>query len=479
MITIFKGLGKKETFLNTRSPYSGSSRDYDAQDKEYVGSLTYSQMSSMYEVNPIVRACIDAIKDKAASVEPIVKAIVPKGRIKPTDGQLKRIEKIQKLIQKPNSQKESFESLMLKVFWDILVYDAGSMEWLRDLRNKEIVEMFAVDGSTIRLNVGEGGMFITPDIAYRQVDTTEKTVAEFKMEDLCYLVRHPRSRSVYGISSLETLVQTVTAELYASNFNIQRFINDASPKLAVLVSGAGMQQGGEVIRRFQQYWRRELQGQPHKPIFLSTDTGTIDIQRTGLTNEEMQYQQYSQWLLQKIAAIYKVPPFVLGIVDGTTGKLNSKQQDLLFKKSAIFPLLKAFSHMFNREVIWDDVGYNYDDIYMHWEGIDIEDIEALSKIHETYLRTGVYTINMVLNELGFDGVPWGDVPYLQKQYVPIGFNDNTNPPKETTKLFESLGIESGELNQAITTLLNKREQQLNKFFMIPSDIGLKNVAEEV
>ena len=117
---------------------------------------------------------------------------------------------------------------------------------------------------------------------------------------------------------------------------------------------------------------------------------------------------------------------------------------------------------------------------MDWNSIDIADEKDLSEIHKSYLQTGVYTINNVLDELGRPRVPWGDKPYVQKQYVPIDmlglFKDSNFVPGEPAKKMIT-GLERVEpsvLNEAITNLLKERETYLNKFFMIPRDVGIKN-----
>jgi len=90
-----------------------------------------------------------------------------------------------------------------------------------------------------------------------------------------------------------------------------------------------------------------------------------------------------------------------------------------FKKDAIKPLLKSFSNQFNTLVIWSNSNFGYNDIYMSWEGIDNIDKQLEAKIHQIYLRYGVFTINMVLQQLGMEPVEWGDVPYLLNQMIPL------------------------------------------------------------
>lgn len=490
-ITFFKTIhSSKQALLDpgikkTDAPISSSSKSDSLFTRTLSQKLTYAQMELMYDLNIWVKSAIDKKIQTAASVDPVVRYILEDEKTAPTAKQRKRADEIRQLIRKPNTMKISFSNIVKAVLRDSNIYDAGAIEWIRvkNQEKKKIVEMFPVAGETVRLNLNKYGVFKDFNKAYSQVDLDGEEVANFASNELCYMIQHPQSGTPYGKSDLETLAMTVAAELHASDFNFQRFLNEATPKFAVLINGAGIEQGGPIIRRFQRYWENEIKGNPHKPIFLSTDTGEIKLQKTGLTNQEMEYQAYSMWLMSKIATVLNVPPFVMGVIDSSTGKLNSKEQHNVFKRTAVYPQLNTFSWHFNTEVIWADDSYNYDDIYLDWNAIDISDKKELSAIHKDYLQTGVLTINNVLDELGKSRVPWGDKPFVQKQYVPIDLLGNESspnndlPPTSKSKGITGLEhVEPSRIKEALTSLLKKREKVLNKFYLIPENVGAKNNA---
>lgn len=393
-------------------------------DKLSVAGLTFEQMQSMYEVNVWVRACIDATVDRASQIPPLIKPvrfeIDAKGKF-PDD--LKRsIDRAAELLTRPNQVQESFTDIMKQNIRDILKFDAAAFELAKNTQHPAGVEIYVLPGHTVKINKNKKGLFESEQKAYIQVDSESfKEVASWPIGKLCYIMQNPQSDKIYGLSPLETLVMTVTAELFSEKFNLDFFTNQATPRFAVLAEGLGIGQSDEAITRFRKWWMQELRGKYHMPIILTVEgEGKMKFEKVGLTNEEMQFQQYSKWLLQKMMAIYKMQPLILGLIDENMGKLNSEEQTRLFKANALKPLLGTYSEKLNYSVVFGADGLNTNDIYIDFD-LDLKDKEAQAKVHMMYLTTGVLTINEIrIKGLGLPPVPWGNVPYLQNNLVAFG-----------------------------------------------------------
>ena len=404
-------------------------------EKLTVKGLTFEQMQSMYEIHVWVRACIDVVAERATEITPLIKPIQfkvdDKGEL--PDDVKKDMDELGNLVNRPNQNQETFVDFQKKLFNDILKFDAGAFELVRSTFNGSGLELFAVAGKTIKLNKDRKGLFKNNAKAYIQLDPdTMEHVADWPKDKLCYMMRYPQSDKIYGLSPLETLVSTVTADLYAESFNMDFFTNQATPRFAVLFEGLGQQQSGPTMARMKEWWDEELKGKYHRPILLTTEgEGKIKFEKVGLTNEEMQFHQYSKWLLQKVMAIYKVQPIVLGLIDENMGKLNSEEQVRIFKSNAVKPLLQLFADKFNYSVIWPSAGLNKRTVYLDYD-LDLVDKKEQAEWHETYLRSGVLTINEIrVKGLGLPPVPYGNVPFLQNNLTPFGQNaDGTSavPP---------------------------------------------------
>ena len=255
------------------------------------------------------------------------------------------------------------------------------------------------------------------------------------------------------------------------------------------------------MERFRQWWNKELKGQPHKPIILGTEQGKINFQQIGLSNEEMQFQQYSLWLLMKIMVVYKMQPQILGLVSQANVRAaDGVEQVNQFKIEAVKPQLTTFANKFNQQIIFSPDYFGSKDVYLDFD-LDIVDKKSQAEWHEKYLRSGVITINEIRTVLGMVSVPWGDVPYLQNNLVPFGrsskngssavpdgesFNDNNNPNVPNVAVATKseieqyigrsakfpIGWENMELNEKmniLTEIMKIRETELSKMYSYGDD----------
>ena len=393
-------------------------------EKLTVKGLTFQQMQGMYEIHVWVRACIDVIGERAADITPLVKPIQfevdSKGQFK---DELKRdMDALASVINRPNQNQETFTDFQKKIYNDLHKFDAAAFEIVRSTFNEGGVELYSVAGKTIKLNKDRKGLFKDRSKAYIQLDPdTMEHVADWPQDKLCYMMKYPQSDKIYGLSPLETLVSTVTADLFAESFNMDFFTNQATPRFAVLFEGLGQGQTNPTLKRMREWWDQELKGKYHRPILLTTEgEGKIKFQKVGLTNEEMQFHQYSKWLLQKVMAIYKVQPIVLGLIDENMGKLNSEEQVRIFKANAIKPLLTLFADKINYSVVWAPAGLNKRSVFLDYD-LDLVDKAEQAEWHDKYLQDGVLTINEIrVKGLGLPPVPWGNIPYLQNNLTPFG-----------------------------------------------------------
>lgn len=472
-------------------------------EKVFVSNLTFEQMENVYLADVWVRACVDRIVDRVCDVQPVfrpIKSYIDDGvgdkKYQLKDETLKNIDKLNEFIIEPNNNYESFTDIRKKAVRDLLRYDAAGIEIVTgistDKEKPAIIEIYNVSGNLIKPNPDKRGIFSEKD-AYKQVDDSNgSVVATWGIDKFMYFMLNPKAGSVYGISPIESLSRTVEADLDASDYNLKFFNNNATPRFAVLMKNMGLGQGSTAMKRFRSWWNEEMEGNPHKPIILGTEQGDIDFKSISVTNEEMQFSQYSLWLLMKILVVYKMQPSILGIGIKESNPGDIKDQLDQFKKDAIKPVITVLADKFNRHIVRSGKLFNIKDVYMDFD-LEIGDKEILSKYHEIYLRTGVITINQIRNVLGMIPVYWGDVPYMQNNVAPFGrsdkkdeqavpgeFDNQSDAPniitdsKSHLKNFieqgngDPVGWEDLEVNERIETLmklLRLKEKELNKIYV--------------
>lgn len=399
--------------------------------------ITFSQMLRLYKLNEWVRAVVDRTVNKIVSYNPIISIIGDK-----KTQQAKNHQAIaEALFQNPNKTKDSWFQVRKKALRDILVYDAGGLVKIQSkrggeddilARGKEIskanLELMSIAGDTIYLDVDSSGLFKDIDKSYYQmIDPSKDKKKWYAANELIYMLDNPIAGYVYGLSPLETLVLAVTAELYASTFNRDFFKNDATPRLGILFDDMGTDPTAK-LKRFQQYWNNELKGKPHKPIFMGTSEGKVRIEKVGMSNTDMQFMEYSHWLLSKILAVYKCQPFVLGDILPTTGKLNSEQQSEQWYEDAIRPMLELETYYYNTEIIWAKSGLGFDDIIYHYPKASFNKKED-EEIDRGQIKDGRLFINEWRQERGLEPVDWGNAPWFSANVQQPG----TLPPDKQDK----------------------------------------------
>jgi HK97 family phage portal protein len=425
-----------------------------------LNGLTISEMWRCYTENPWVRACVDKI------VKEVVKykiKIRPKDQSDTSEETQKQIEAVQNLLDNPNDRIESFDNLRRKYLKDILIYDAGALEivngttetkkqlysklnscykelqriilnkksednvnkeqQLNDLENnlkeeikiikakiKEVdnkasstpQELYDICGPDIKVNVDKHGNFTDESSAYYLVDNMGKPSAEFSINELIYFSANPTAGSVYGISPLETLYNIVQADNQAAKLNRRRLDSDGI--ISGVLSFPGM--SANKLKANQTFWK--MQAKQKGATLVVTSSKDVNFVRVSESHQEMQFMEYQKWTLTQIMAVYGMQPIVLGVIDNTTGKLNSKEQRSQFKSDAILPLLSLEVHHLNDVLIRQAFGYKNIELYHEEPEQEFTKIEN-SEIAERMGKLGVITINEAREMIGLEQIDEGDI----------------------------------------------------------------------
>ena len=364
-----------------------SSSEYIDRDIR-IKNADASDIWELYWTSSWARACVDKIIKEAVKYRIVVRA---KDSAKGENGKVstetkKHIEEVTALLENPNDKVESFDDIRKKYLRDLLVYDAGAVEIVYD--NKDVPqEIYDLKGVDVRLNLDKHGNFKSEDSAYKLIDPSDSTknLATFKQWEVIYMIANPVAGSAYGLSPIETLWDDISNDIEAAKFN-QRILKH-SGMLSGVLSIIGMSE--KAMKKNKVYWDEELRKKGQKMVI--TNAKDVKFTRINEKPSDMQFFEYQKWLLNKIMAVYGMQPIVLGVIDSTTGKLNSSEQREQFKQDAILPLLKLEAHRFTNVLIAN--GFEYDDIELaHEEPENVNEEFDLEKM-KAGCEYGVVTIN--------------------------------------------------------------------------------------
>jgi HK97 family phage portal protein len=460
----------------------GYGDDYVNRILQYTGLTTY-EMWRCYVENPWVRSCIDKIIKEVVKYKVSVKPKDPENISKETE---QHVEEVKELLANPNIKIESFDNLRRKYLKDILVYDAGALEIVKEnagnienlknniqtkseeikkliIKDKSIldaklsntnkvkieelrrelnelkkaikkekektstskpVELYDIAGINIKLNVDKHGSFKDDNAAYYFIDANSKKIAEFAKDELIYFIANPTAGSIYGLSPIETLYNIIQADNQAAKLNRRRLDSDGI--ISGVLSFPGM--GKAKLKANQNFWKQRAKKKGASLVVTSSPD--VQFIRVAESHQEMQFMEYQKWTLTQIMAVYGLQPIVLGVIDPTTGKLNSKEQRAQFKSDAILPLLSLEAHHLTDVLV--NQAFGYDDIEIYHE----EPAQELTKIENTDVadrmgKLGVITINEAREMIGLDSLDeGGDVLILNASLKNIVEDVNKSQRKD-------------------------------------------------
>ena len=149
------GLTIIPTYQESKDKY-GQEKDYS-----YESRLRSPVLRKMYEKNVIVRVAIDTIINEECAAKWDIKVADSDEKIDDNSlkDQEKRIKKIKNFFKHPNENRESFRIFLEKVMWDLLLYDAGCIEKVKNSKG-ELKELYSVAGDTIRVKIDKHGKLL-------------------------------------------------------------------------------------------------------------------------------------------------------------------------------------------------------------------------------------------------------------------------------------------------------------------------------
>jgi phage portal protein BeeE len=287
---------------------------------------------------------------------------------------------------------------------DILVLDAGTIEKERTLGGA-IAALHAVDGAKVKVSALWDG---NPDETRYWWCPTPLYEVAFKNEDLVYIMANPRTYSVMGLSPLETLKQTVDAEILGSQYNTRQVTNAAPDGMLDLGEGARP----EKVEEFKSYWLAEVAGRGAM-AFIGGTKGAKFVPFRG-SNRDMQYREWLDYLVRKICAVYLISPQDLGLTFDINRSTSETQMEMT-EDQGLRPLLALVQDYFTREIVWDDsLGGPDNNLAFRFTRLNIK--ESMSKAN--------------INKLALAGMPYKTVNEARQDEgrAPIGeVNDDSNP----------------------------------------------------
>jgi phage portal protein BeeE len=247
------------------------------------------------------------------------------------------------LFRAPNPATESFRGFIEPIIEDLLVLDAGVVEKEFNL-NGMVGRLWGVDGATIKVSTiwdgeddAEPRYFWYPDHQLR---------ASLTNRELVYMMDNPATYRVVGLAPLETLKLAIDSELGSSAYNDRQMRAPTPDGMLDLGENARPDQ----VEKFKNFWRSEVAGMGALAIVGGTKNAKFLQFRQN--NRDAQFMEWQEYLVRKIAAVFKLSPQDL-MLERDVNRSTSEVQQENTEDRGLRPMLGLVSDYFTREVVWD------------------------------------------------------------------------------------------------------------------------------
>ena len=349
-------------------------------------------------------------------------------------------------------KRDNFDQFTRKVIRDRLMFDSMTWEIVPDRKGKPF-EFVAVDASTVRIavkphikekklsqmefsnirpfvtNMDTERSFDYPrssivtdplEMSAAYVQVWEGTVKRaFREDELSFAIANPRTDiriNGYGYSEIEQLINTITSQLWAEEYNRNFFKQGAAPKGILNIRGENI--APEQLEAFRRAWTANVSGVENSwrtPVLQSEEIQYVNMQST---NMEMEYSRWIEYLIKLVCSVYLIAPeeigfsFMGGGMQQPMVETNNEWRLKASKDRGLRPLLKFYADAINRSIL-DKID---DKFYLDFIGLDElterERIE-LRQSQVQYFRT----VNEIRKDEDLDPLDDGDIilnpAYLQ------------------------------------------------------------------
>jgi PBSX family phage portal protein len=376
---------------------------------EYLIDLTYQ--------NPIHYACIMAktmnvtglgyawaetnkIKEARQAVEEDDEAMLKLSR-KLSRGQ----STLDDLVDGWNAEQNIIDTLMA-VWMDYEATGNGYMEIGRTLGGK-VGYVGHIPADTMRVRIDRDGFIqMVPGASRQQLiffrnfgdRTTANPLGGDDMpNEVIHFKKQGTKNTYYGIPDIIAAMHAVAGDKFSAEYNLEYFENKAVPRYALIVKGAKLSEQAQ--RKILEYFRKEVKGKHHGTLYIPVPAGAgsnVDISLEAIENkiQDSSFDKYRVGNRMEIAAVHRTPLSQIGL-EGDTNMSSAREASKMFKDQVIRPAQRMAERKVNQLI------KEFTDVFtFKLSEFDLLDEETKNRIHDRYIRMGVYNSNEVRAELG-------------------------------------------------------------------------------
>lgn len=273
--------------------------------------------------------------------------------------------------------------------------------------------------------------------------------------ELIYSVNYSSGTTYYGTPDSIPAIRTMIGDQAAVNYNITFFKNFATPQYAVYITGnfkdqpilddEGKPTGKSVLQRSIEDRFREVQQNPHgNMVFMIPSKGgadgppiTITFEKLSVDIKDSSFRMYREANRDEIISAHRVDPYrAMVFQKGNLGGGNTVSSIVKenYKETTINPKQRRIESLVNKNVIWNENGFNIKDWGLKLTPLNTEDKVRDAEIDTQKFLRGELSPNELRAKNGLERV---DHPAMDAYYVgnnPITITQQEELPEEVAKV---------------------------------------------
>jgi HK97 family phage portal protein len=332
---------------------------------------------------PVVRRAINVIKDRIAAMDWQVR--VRRGVVVDDLAFAERkLRALRRTLEEPNAA-DSFRTLMEQVMEDVLTGGYGAIEMEPTGDGERPAMLWAVDGTSIRVNPRWDGQPETPRYAQALPGQLESSAIELRDDQLMYVRMNPRSFTPFGLGPLEVAFETVNQFLSAHRF-AGKLASNSVAQYALWLNESTPAQHERLIR----WWQDEIEGTGRVPL-ISTEQKPEVLRFAQGTDADMRLE-WQEFLIRMVANAFGLPPMMLGLERDVNQSTASEMADEAFR-GAISPLAMLLAGHITRDLFGKCIGWR--EFEFVFNELNARDEMTELAVQVQLLQAGVLTVNEV------------------------------------------------------------------------------------
>jgi HK97 family phage portal protein len=410
-MSLARKLFRSDPFNNPAVPLTAQNVEYyltmmgggRTDANELVTPMTALQLGA-------VNTCVRLISDQVSVNPLLVYRLTDNGKEVATDHALYNMVHTQ-----PNPEQNAV-SFRNAVQVATLLWGNGYVEIQRDNANRP-VNLWPRHPSRTRPMRNLAG-----DLVYETTDNMSHTRRIIEAADMIHIMGMTLDGMV-GLSPIEHARQTIGIGLALDKFSARFFANYATPAVA-LKTDSVMQP--EDKSRLRSDWE-SLQSGANQHRVAILDQG-LDIETLSITMNDAQFLQIAQANDRKIAAMFAIPPYLIGDLEKSI-KSNVEQQSIDLLNFCLKPWFSRWEMEFTAK-LFSSIGRSAGRYVVKFDTGDLVRPDSASRtaFYATGFQNGYLSVNQILEMEGMNPIgKEGDEHFVSLALQSLGLAAQADP----------------------------------------------------